>query len=109
MRAAAQSLLRGLRRIVSFVVTVLFCDLLLRLGLLLLFFLCLPLFVAYDHLLPAAVAFLRATVPIVDAFVNRLLPAAAAFILSLLPPLVLFFGLKHLLLPLGLQLLQLLW
>lgn len=101
--------LQPLRKFLSFVVTVAFCDLLLRTAFLCLFFLLLPVFVAHDHVLPALLALLRAMLPVANIFLNGLLPALAAFLTVLFPPTVILLCATQLLLPLAGWALALLW
>ncbi|EMP31251.1 hypothetical protein UY3_11610 [Chelonia mydas] len=109
MNAILRSTLRALRRVLSFLATVIFCDILLRIVFMLVFFLFLPVFIIYDHVLPASLVFAKSLRPVADTFFNRLVPAVATFLISLLPPVVIYFAWRHLLLPFSIQLLMLIW
>ncbi|CAM2113748.1 unnamed protein product [Caretta caretta] len=109
MNAILRSTLQALRRVLSFLATVIFCDILLRIVFMLVFFLFLPVFIIYDHVLPASLVFAKSLRPVADTFFNRLVPAVATFLISLLPPVVIYFAWRHLLLPFSIQLLMLIW
>ncbi|KAJ7327295.1 hypothetical protein JRQ81_017054 [Phrynocephalus forsythii] len=105
----ARGIFRCFRKILSIVFTVLFCDLLLRISFMLLFFILLPFFIIYDHVIPSFWLFARSMQPILDTFFGRLLPSLFALVLSLLPPVVVFFFTKRILIPLSLKVFQLTW
>ncbi|XP_077158527.1 uncharacterized protein LOC143820048 [Paroedura picta] len=109
LRITPGGILRCLRKILSVILTILFCDLLLRISFVLLFFLLLPCFIIYDHVIPSSVLFVQSTRPIVDSFFGRLLPSLFALVLSLLPPVMAFYFTRYILLPVSIQVFHLTW
>lgn len=104
-----ETILRFVRRVLSIIATILFCDLLLRISFVIGFFLMLPLFILHDHVIPSILLLRRSSRPITDIFFRRMLPSLIAFALSLLPPIGIYFFLKHILLPGSIKLFQLTW
>ncbi|KAM6439883.1 uncharacterized protein PHA67_022317 [Liasis olivaceus] len=102
-------LLRCLRKLLSIGFTLLFCDILLRVSFVLLFFVLLPFFIIYDHVIPSTILFIKSVRPILDAFFGRLLPSLFAFVLSLIPPVLIFFFTKYFLMPVSIKVFQLTW
>ncbi|CAI5784918.1 Hypothetical predicted protein [Podarcis lilfordi] len=108
-RITLRGIFRCFRKLLSIFFTLLFCDLLLRISFVLLFFLLLPFFIIYDHVIPSIVLFARSTRPILDTFFGRLLPSLFAFVLSLVPPILIFFFTKRILIPVSIKIFQLTW
>uniref|UniRef100_A0ACB8E8W5 Uncharacterized protein n=1 Tax=Sphaerodactylus townsendi TaxID=933632 RepID=A0ACB8E8W5_9SAUR len=91
LRITPGGILRCLRKIFSIILTILFCDLLLRIVFVLVFFILLPFFIIYDHVIPSSLLFIQSARPVLDSFFGRLLPSLFALVLSLFPPVMVFY------------------